>query len=370
MKVLFTTNIPSPYRINFFNKLGTYCELTVLCERVTAKDRNDKWLNNKNINFNIKYLKGIKIGNETALCPEIIKHIKKYKYDMIVVGGYSTPTGMLTIKYLKDKKIPFILNCDGGFIKDESKIKNKIKKYFISSANGWLSTGEMASKYLEYYGAKKDKIFKYPFTSIEEQDIIYDTMETHQKEQLRKKLNIDEKNVIITVGQFIYRKGIDILINASSYFSKDIGVYIIGGEPSKEYIELKDKLKAKNIHFVGFKQKDELKEYYKAADIFVLPTREDIWGLVINEAMAYGLPVITTDKCIAGLELIEDTKNGYIVSVEEQEELANKITHIINNDKLKEEMSKNNINKIKKYTIENMSKEHIRIFKEILKDGN
>ena len=70
-----------------------------------------------------------------------------------------------------------------------------------------------------------------------------------------------------------------------------------------------------NVHFIDFKNKDTLKEYYHVADVFVLPTREDIWGLVINEALAYGLPVITTDKCMAGLEMIENGKNGYIIPV-------------------------------------------------------
>lgn len=53
-----------------------------------------------------------------------------------------------------------------------------------------------------------------------------------------------------------------------------------------------------------------------AADIFVHPTREDIWGLVVNEAMAKGLPVITTDRCVAGLELIKNESVGRIVPVE------------------------------------------------------
>ena len=55
-----------------------------------------------------------------------------------------------------------------------------------------------------------------------------------------------------------------------------------------------------NVHFVGFKTKEQLEDYYRAADLFVLPTREDIWGLVVAEAMAYGLGVITTNRCNAG----------------------------------------------------------------------
>lgn len=73
------------------------------------------------------------------------------------------------------------------------------------------------------------------------------------------------------------------------------------------------------IHFEGFKTKEELAMYFKAADIFVHPTREDIWGLVINESMAYGLPVITTNKCVAGMELI--TNKECLIDTDNSEQL-------------------------------------------------
>lgn len=60
-----------------------------------------------------------------------------------------------------------------------------------------------------------------------------------------------------------------------------------------------------NIVFVEFKTKEDLIDYYRAADLFVLPTREDIWGLVVNEAMAAGTPVITTTNCGAGMEILK-----------------------------------------------------------------
>ena len=366
MKVLFTTNIPSPYRIQFFNELSKYCELTVVYERKNAKDRDIEWLNREKINFDVKFLKGIKVGNEMAFCPEIIKIIKKGHFDLIVVGGYSTPTGMVLINYLKRKKVKFILNSDGGIIKEDNIFKYKIKKYFISSASAWLSTGKETTKYLKHYGAKEEEIYVYPFTSINEKDILNEPITIEQKNKVKTELGISEEKVIISIGQFIHRKGFDILLKAIKNVSSQVGVYIIGGQPTDEYIELKENLQFLNVHFVGFKSKDELKKYYKIADVFVLPTREDIWGLVINEALAFGLPVITTDKCVAGLELIANGKNGYIIPVDDVEALSNKINNLANVSK--EEREKyyiNNIKKTKEYTIENMAQKHIEIFERL-----
>ena len=108
-----------------------------------------------------------------------------------------------------------------------------------------------------------------------------------------------------------------------------------------------------NLHFIAFQNKEQIINWYRLADLFVLPTREDIWGLVINEAMSQGLPVITTDKCMAGLELIEDYKNGFIVDLLDYEKLYNKSIYLLNCDNYN--ISINNISKIKSYSLEKMS---------------
>ena len=95
----------------------------------------------------------------------------------------------------------------------------------------------------------------------------------------------------------------------------------------------------------------------------MLPTREDIWGLVINEAMAYGLPVITTDRCVAGLDLVEDGVNGYIVPVGDEKALAEKMNLALRADL--QAMGAVSLEKIRPYTIENMARSHV----EILESG-
>ena len=108
--------------------------------------------------------------------------------------------------------------------------------------------------------------------------------------------------------------------------------------------------------------KEQLADYYQAADIFVLPTRSDVWGLVINEAMSYALPVITTDRCIAGLELIEAEKNGFIVKVDDLDDLTEKILRLVESDELQRKCAEGALATIEKYTIEEMAKCHMEVF--------
>lgn len=370
MKVLFLTNIPSPYRVDFFNELGKWCNLTVLFERKTASDRNNQWLKNKPSTFGAVYLTGLKIGNDSALCFGVLKWLNDRKYDLIVIGGYSTLTGMIAIKYLNYKGIPYLINSDGGMLKHDSKLKYRIKKHFRCKAEAWLSTSKSSDESIAKYGVKEENIYRYPFSSLKREEILKTIANAQMKNDIRKKLNINEEKVILTVGQFIFRKGFDVLLKACNHLPNNVGVYIIGGEPTIEYLKLIERYQLENIHFEKFKLKSDLRQYYLASDIFVLPTREDIWGLVINEAMAYGLPIVTTDKCVAGLELVEDYENGFIVPVDDERKLAEKINTVLSDEDLCSRMSKKSLEKIRQYTIENMAERHMEIFEKMLYKNN
>ena len=367
MRVLFMTNIPSPYRVDFFNALGEKCDLTVLFENETAKSRDAAWRADDVINFNPVFLKGIRTGDAEALCPNVVHYLNRNKFDLFVVGMYSSPTGMLAIEWMRMNKIPFVLSTDGGIRKPESELKHKFKAHFIGSATAWLSTGAVTNKYLEYYGADLSKTTIYPFTSVRRKDVLTTCIDKKEKEKIKRKLGITESKAILSVGQFIHRKGYDLLLNAIRSCDPDVGVYIVGGKATKEYLALKNRYNLGNVHFVDFMSKNELAEYYKSADVFVLPTREDIWGLVINEAMAYGLPVVTTDKCVAGIEMIRENRNGAIVQSENIIELSKAINHVLQNS---DWMSREALKTAETYTIENMAKAHIELFQQIIKDYN
>ncbi len=157
------------------------------------------------------------------------------------------------------------------------------------------------------------------------------------------------------------------MIKAYKNLDKEVGIYIIGGKPSQEYLELKKKYKMDNLHFIDFMSKSEILKWYKAVDLFVLPTREDIWGLVINEALSQGLPVITTDKCIAGLELINSNENGFIVKCENKNELLEATKCFFTKREQEIDLMKmQSLEKIKEYTIENMVKQQINVFRRNL----
>ena len=360
-RVLYLTNIPSPYRVEFFNELTKYMDVTVAFELRNAKNRDEAWQSGENYKFKAVFMKPLITRTESAYCPEVFKLLKEFKNDIIVVGGYATPTGMAAILYLKAKKIPFYLNCDGGFIGDDSLFKKKVKTFFIGSATYYLSTGVGADKYLMHYGVKKERIYHYSFSSLREEDIEEAVKKRDEKVSLRNKIGLAEKNIIVFVGSFIHRKGIDILLKACTNM-EDTAVVLIGGSDISAYKDMVSEKLKEHIYPVGFKNKEEMKKYYQAADLMVLPTREDIWGLVINEAMAQGLPAVTTNRCLAGLTLVKNGENGYTVPVEGVEVLKQAIEKVFDGDNASE-FGRKSLEKIRNYTIERMAAEHRDIFK-------
>lgn len=361
MRILFVTNLPSPYRVDFFNEMSNYCELTVCFERRSALDRDERWKGTDKQTFRSIYADVKPYGQDKSIGRGILKVIKNEEFDFIIISGYASPSVMLAIAYCRLHKIKYYIETDGGFNKKDKFLIAQLKKFLLLKASGIFIT---CNELLSYYNdiGYRGSVFKYPFSSIYSNEVVEAVPSKEYKMALRKELGMTETNIVLGVGRFIYGKGWDVLINAMRNISNETGVYIVGGEPTAEMFDMKDKYHLKNLHFVEFMDKESLKKWYLASDCFVLPTRSDVWGLVINEAMSNGLPVITTDKCIAGVELIEDGENGYIVPVGESQCLAERINLILEDELLRQKISSQNIQKIRYWTIENMAKVHMEVF--------
>ncbi|PKE21928.1 glycosyltransferase family 4 protein [Macrococcoides caseolyticum] len=351
-KKVFLYNIPSPYRVEFLNQLSKKMDIFVIFEKRSAKDRDDKWFLDNQIMFPHLFISDKLYNKIYAL--KLLSQSKRP-----VIGGYATKFALISIFCLKAAKNPFVLNADGGFVKNESKIIYLLKKYLISSAAWWLSTGEETSKYFVHYGAKKSNIYKYHFSSIISDEIEY----IADRKKYKNLLGIPtDKNMILFTGKFIERKGISKLIQASNLLP-EYNFYLIGGKPNDTYLNLLGN--NKNITFIDHLSKKELMHYYSAADLFVFPTNYDIWGLVINEAFSKGLPTISTNKCIAALEMIGDSAElGHIVDVSiDYKELAKSIKKVVSNiDSFDEKLI---VETAQKYSIEEMVKDHVDILNNI-----
>ena len=358
-KILIVFNHPAPYKVRLFNELSKYFDLHVIFERKSASDRNKGFYFEEKYNFTTHKIHGIKIGTEGLLSCGVKKHLQKYEYDLVIMNGYSHFPEMNAISFLKKKKIPYVLYINGGTIKKESNLKYKLKKHYIKLANAYFSPDEESNKYLEYYGANPKHILNYPYSTIYENEII---KEKPNKESLRKELGISFEKIFVSAGQLIARKNYLSLVEEWQKFPGNYGLFLIGDGKQRPEIEALIKEKnLKNVVLTGFLPRDKMFKYFMASDAFLFPSKEDIYGHVINEAMSQGIPVISTNKVNSASKLINNGKNGFLLEKLEGEEFKEAVQHVLNLDSFDSCVST-----AKENTIEKMADVHIKMINEVL----
>lgn len=357
-KLLIIGEFPAPYRVEVFADLAKHWPSKVYFECQQDEKRTAEWLSRVSVDCNI-------LDNSLAK-KEFKKDIKNLKsYDAVVLYNNCMKNAIVLELFCKLKKVPYFINCDGcNDIEENNLIKKVVKCFLMRGATGYFAGGQSAVKYFEYYGADSEKIYLHNFTSLHEEDINKRLLTDDEKRELKEKIGMQGKFNVITVGRHIECKGFDIVLKAADKIGKSVDFYIVGGKPSRESKQYKEDYGLTNVHFIDFLGKNELREYYNAADLFVLMTRGDTWGLVINEAMVNGLPVITTKRCVAGMELIEDGVNGYIIDVDATQALVDKIESLRDNNKLRKQMGEANIKKMQTNTIDRIAKAHIEVLEK------
>ena len=366
MKVFVLTTITAPYRVNLFNELGKKCDLTVCFEQKRdLVERNDEWYKNKYSNFKFITLKKWDKSLKTIKW-DVFKYLKETNPDIVLAYEYSTLTSLIMMSYCKVKKIPYLINCDGA-IPSNSIIRTMIKKHYIKNAVAYFGNGESAKNYYLKYNGKIEKLIPYKFSNYFKKDILSNPVSLKEKERLRKELKLNGKKIFLSIGRFEYLKGFDLLFEVSKNLKEDEQFVIIGGGPLEE--EFKKTIMTqniKNICIVPYMDKEELIKYYDACDAFVFPTRRDIWGLVVVEAMSRGLPVISSNASMAGIELIINNENGFVFENDNLDELNASIKQIASMDEKKlYKFGQKSIDIIKDYNIETMAKDHYNALKKI-----
>lgn len=345
-KVLYLTNIEVPYRVRFFNELAKYCDLTVLYERERSANRNQAWAGSVQRNFQVKYLKGFKVGNENAFSLEILKEVFS-KYDRIIVGCYNSPVQMMAILTMRLFRIPYILNLDGEPFLSGEGIKKKLKRFFVSGADKYLVAGEKAAESLRDAIGIDKVIIPYYFSSLTEQEI----------EEHRQASGKNRNKTILVVGQYYDYKGMDVALEAAC-MDLSLRYKFVGMGNRTDLFQAEHEI-PENIEGIPFLQKQELEEAYKSCAMLVLPSRQECWGLVVNEAASFGMPIVSTWGSGAAVEFLAEK---YPQNLAEPGNVQSLYECIVREKQMQENMeySQYLLEKSRQYSIEENVRRHIQ----------
>lgn len=355
-KICIVTSNIAPYRLKWFEELSKYFNVVVYYTKDKEVDREANFLKHSSDKIKIHKLNN-KNDNSDPICFDVIKAINDNKNELILFDGYGVKTNLLGLLYCKliNKKV--FVNVDGYALGEKiSKIKKAFKRWIVTNLCPYIfCSSESTKKHLIEYGAKANNVYVHNFSSVEEDRIVPKPLTKIEKLSVRKELGINSKKpIIFGCGQFIPRKRFEDLIIAMKSCKIDCDLYILGGKPTKSYIDLVED--RNNIHFLEFVAPELVDKYYQAADVFALTSQTDVWGLVLNEAVAQGLPVISSDNCVAGLSLIDE--NGVLYKTGDIEQLTKAIEYCLNNEEV---LARKSIEIAKKYTIEGMIERQLPI---------
>ena len=356
-RLLVISSYPAPYRVAVFRGLAAYFSLDVFFEFIEDQSRAAEWF------VQGEEYKVLNTPKNRASFEECVRELKRY--DMVLAYDYNNSNARRLMRVCIRQKMPYIINCDGAFIRRHW-LKDVVKRYYISHARACFASGFHAEKYFLHYGARKEDIFFHSFTSLYARDILREVPSEEEKAALRRELGLEAGPLVLTIGQFIERKGFDVLLEAWEKMPAGTQLVMLGGGGlEEEYRKQIRRLDLTGVTLRGFEKKERVFMYYRAADLFVLPTREDIWGLVVNEAMACGLPVVSTNRCIAAMELIEEGVNGSVVPVNDEAALAGAMKQILSDTVLRQRIAANNLERIHSCTLENIVASHRRVLEAL-----
>lgn len=370
MKVAIFINARAPYRKKQFDEIASLPKIERLNVFYTHNSLTlrewevEKYENHKIVESTLKILLKTPYGYLNRGLIEIVM-----KNDLIVLTGYEQPTYIVTSIICKILKKPYVIIMDGINPKkgvNESFV-NKIKGYILNGSSALFANGSVSRKYLKNF-TSQDKIFNQYLTVDVEKIKSNINRKEFIRGKLREKYGLDKDDFIILYsGRVLESKNIQLIIKALSQIrNRKIKMFIAGGgEFEPELRKLCRELRV-DITITGFiKQQEELFKHYFIADLFILPSLNEVWGLVINEAMAAGLPIIASNEVGATGDLVIDGVNGFTVSPFDIEEIKEKILIIYEDKKLRVEMEENSKKIIANWTFES-SKESFNNMLEYL----
>ena len=372
MRIFFLTNLLSPYRVEWLNQLCESNSIDAFYLTAEEDTRDSKWLSSSKPLFACKQVERGGFTGRSA-SKAFFDTIRQSDYDIYIIDGYSSAIKLKTLRLLLRRGKKVYINIDGIDIwRAKSKadiIKDRIKRGVFTSGAYFLCGSKLAADTVISCGADERRVFVHPFTSLHRGDIIDGKEKPFLQKQMKQKLGVGDKKLVLAVGRFIPIKRYDCLIRAWRDMPGDRVLYIIGGGQEKEsYERLIRGLGAENIELLDFMVPEMLNDYFLAADIFVHPSSTETWGLVVNEAMAKGCPVIATNRCVAAVELITEGREGYLTEVGDDAGLREKMQKLLSDDALRAEMSANAVERISSYTYENLAAVHLKIFEDTAKN--
>jgi glycosyltransferase involved in cell wall biosynthesis len=360
-RLVLITEIIAPYRIPVFNALAQRPEVDL---RVIFLSENDptlrQWRVYKDeIRFHYDVLPcwRARVGRYNVLFNRgVHSALNRIAPDVVLCGGYNYLASWAAARWAGAHRVPLLLWTESTALDRRHRYRavEFLKRRFLGMCAAFVVSGKSSLQYLKDLGVAEPLIFTAP--DAVDNALFSNLAETARQNglQVRARHGLPSR-YFLYVGRMVKPKGVFDLIEAYARLNSEtrssVGLVFVGnGSESHELAERACKITPGTIQLHGFVHRDQLPEFYALAEGFIFPTHSDPWGLVVNEAMACGLPVILTNVAGCALDLVRDFSNGFVVPPGDVLRLAAAMENLAGDSGRRAEMGRRSRERIDEYS--------------------
>jgi glycosyltransferase involved in cell wall biosynthesis len=353
----------SSYSIKVFYTLGANSNLLIN----NGFGKEEHWNIDLLSGYNYEFIENVSSRPSSSTYwgiknPLLINKILSYQPDVLIVYGWKHQSHLSVLNYFHNR-VPILFRGDSTTLNDSSAFF--LRPFFRYVFLQWvyrkvdyvLSPGKASDKYFLRSGLRKNQIIRAEHAIDNERFMSMTEKEEEQLLNLKISLSIKPSEIVfLFAGKFIEVKSPFLLINAFVNLKKQnsnvrllfVGNGILENEIIKTLNEFPVDISS-SITLLSFQDQVQMKLLYRVADVFVLPSKSETWGLSVNEALACGTPVLVSDKCGSSIDLIKEDLNGLVFKSEDSQNLLQQMQKMCNDD-FRKQLAANTRVSLKKYT--------------------
>ncbi len=374
-RLVILTEIISPYRIPLFNSLAQCdsVDLHVIFLAETDPTLRQWKVYKEEIRFSYQVLPSwrmridkfnllLNVGNLRALT-QAAPH-------SILCGGYNYVASWRSLLWARRHHVPFFLWSESNLqdMRRGRAIVELLKREFLRRCSGFVVPGQSAAEYLRHHKIKSEAIFTAP--NAVNNDFFANAAVAVRKnaDSQQRSLGLPDRYFLF-VGRVVPEKGVFELLHAYAKLDeamrRRVGLVFAGDGIARQQLEREAaSISPGSVRFTGFVHREQLAAYYALSEALILPTHTDPWGLVVNEAMACGLPVILSQAAGCAANLVTEDWNGRVVPPRDVTSLVSAMTDLASRPDLRTAMGSNSLKRIAAYSPMEWSKGILRMTEE------
>jgi glycosyltransferase involved in cell wall biosynthesis len=258
-------------------------------------------------------------GFFSLICPQIWKEIRTGGYDAVWLHGYAYAAYVLAFLAASSRGVPVFMRSEThlGLARQpwRQALRDGLLSRWYRHVDAFLAIGSANREYYLALGAPAERVFHVPYSVDNARFEAAAEQGRAIRAQTRQRLGLHpSRPVVLFASKFMRRKRPDDVVDAVAQLQRDgfeVDLLMVGsGEMETALREQVARLDVRGVAFAGFVNQAELPAVYAACDVFVLPSTDEPWGLVVNEVMCAGLPVVVSSEIGCARDLVVDEHNG------------------------------------------------------------